>query len=238
MLRLILRYYLLHFPNDCHIIIGEGELIEVFLVLACQLVWILTNLGYHDLWMMGRNGGFLVVQDFLVKFLAISESNVLDVDAIYSRKGYHTLCQIGDADRLAHIEDEDLASLTHGSCLQYQLAGFWNEHEETDDVGMGNGDRTAHRNLLLEDWDNGAVAAQDIAESCSDKLGDALYLAIHNRLVQCLTINLADSLAAAHHVGWIHSLIGRNHHKLLCTCLLYTSPSPRDRTSSRKPSSA
>ena len=191
MLALVLWYDLLHLLHYCHIIVGEGELIEVFLVLACQLVWILTNLGYHNLWMMGWNGRLLVVQNFLEEFLTISESNVLDVDAIYSRKGYHTLCQIGDADWLAHIEDEDLASLTHGSSLQYQLAGFRDQHEETDDVGMGDGDRTAHRNLLLEDWDNGTVTSQDIAESCSDKLGDALYLAIHNRLVQCLAVDLA-----------------------------------------------
>ena len=79
---------------------------------------------------------------------------------------------------------------------------------------MGDCDRTAHRYLLLEDWNNGTVTSQDIAESCSNKLGNALYFAIHNRLVQCLAINLADSLAAAHHVGWVHSLIGRDHHKL------------------------
>ena len=165
--------------------------------------------------MMGWNGCLLVVQYFLVKLLTISKSYVLDVDAFYSRKGYHALCQVGDADWLSHVEDEDLASLTHGSCLQYQLAGFRNEHEETDDVGMGDGDRTTHRNLLLEDWDNRTVAAQDITESCGNKLGDALDLAIHNRLVQCLAVDLADSLAAAHHIGWVHSLIGRDHHKLL-----------------------
>ena len=199
MLALVLWYDLLHLLHDCHIIVGEGELIEVFLVLACQLIRILTNLGYHDLWMMGWNRSFLIVQNFLEEFLSISESNVLDVDAIYSRKGYHTLCQIGDADWLAHIEDENLASLTHGSRLQYQLAGFWNEHEETDDVRMGDSDRTAHRYLLLEDWNNGTVTSQDIAESCGNELGNALYLAINNRLVQCLAINLADSLAAAHH---------------------------------------
>ena len=80
---------------------------------------------------------------------------------------------------------------------------------------MGNGNRTAHCYLLLEDWNNGTVTSQDITESCGNKLGDALYLAINNRLVQRLAIDFTDSLAAAHHVGWVHSLIGRDHHKLL-----------------------
>ena len=154
MLALVLWNNLLHLLHYCHIIVGEGEVVEFLLVLARQLVWILTNLGYHDLWMMGWNRSFLIVQNFLEEFLSISESNVLDVDAIYSRKGYHALCQVGDADWLAHIEDEDLASLTHGSRLQYQLAGFRDQHEETDDVGMGDGDWTARRYLLLEDWNN------------------------------------------------------------------------------------
>ena len=105
----VLWHYLLHLLHDSHIILGEGELIEVFLILASQLVWILTNLGYHNLLMMGWNGRLLVVQNFLEEFLTISESNILDVDAIYSRKGYHTLCQVGDTDWLTHIEDEDLA---------------------------------------------------------------------------------------------------------------------------------
>ncbi len=79
-------------------------------------------------------------------------------------KGYHTLCQVGDADWLAHVEDEDLAALTHRSCLQYQFAGFRDQHEETDDVGMGDGDWTARRYLLLEDWDHRTVATQDVAQ--------------------------------------------------------------------------
>ena len=72
---------------------------------------------------------------------------------------------------------------------------------------MGDGDWTAHRYLLLEDWDHRTIAAQDVAESCGDKLGDALDLAIYNRLVQRLTVDLADSLAASHHVGWIYCLV-------------------------------
>ena len=84
---------------------------------------------------------------------------------------------------------------------------------------MGDGDRTAHRNLLLEDWNNGTVAAQDITETGGDKLSNSLDLAIYYRLVQRLAVDLADSLAASHHVGWIHSLVGRDHHKLLGTVL-------------------
>ena len=30
-----------------------------------------------------------------------------------------------------------------------------------------------------------------------------------------MAVDLADSLAASHHVGWVHSLVGRDHHKLL-----------------------
>ena len=111
------------------------------------------ELGYHNLWMMGWNGRLLVVQNFLEEFLTISESNVLDVDAIYSRKGYHTLCQVAMRTGLPISKTKISPPLPMVPASNTNLQAFRNQHEETDDVGDGYGDRTAHRNLLLEDWD-------------------------------------------------------------------------------------
>ena len=54
------------------------------------------------------------------------------------------------------------------------------------------------------------------------------------------TVETAASLIAEVRKAGIQSLVGhhRRHHQQVRTCLLYTSPSPRDRQKSRMPSSA
>ena len=73
---------------------------------------------------------------------------------------------------------------------------------------MGDSERTAISNLLLEQRDDGTVATQHITEAGCDKLGDALYLAFGNGFIELLTVNLTDALAAAHHIGGIDCLVG------------------------------
>ena len=48
----------------------------------------------------------------------------------------------------------------------------------------------------------------------------------------------ADTAASAAEGAFVQKIRGRSTRSLTVTCLLYTSPSPRDRTRSRMPSSA
>ena len=49
---------------------------------------------------------------------------------------------------------------------------------------MGDSERTAISNLLLEQGDDRTVATQHITEAGGDKLGDALYLAFGNGFIE------------------------------------------------------
>ena len=44
----------------------------------------------------------------------------------------------------------------------------------------------------------------------------AFHLSILDSFIQTLYINLTDAFRTSHYVGWIHSLVGRNHDKFLC----------------------
>ena len=79
--------------------------------------------------------------------------------------------------------------------------------------------RSAPLDLFLKQRNNRTVRAQHITETRSDKLSDSLHFAILLRLIQTLHINFADTLGAPHHIGGIHRLVRRHHHKLLCPIL-------------------
>ncbi len=71
---------------------------------------------------------------------------------------------IQNPDLLPHVEDEDLATMPHGSRLQHELNGFGDGHEESPDVGICYRNRTTHLNLPLEERHNASPAAKDIPE--------------------------------------------------------------------------
>ena len=192
--------------------VGGGE--EAFFVLAGYVVVVLSNGGYHYLGMMGGLGLLLVVKNFLIELLAFAEAGELDFYAFCPRELYHALGKVDNADWGSHVEDEDFASLAHGAGFEDELACLWDEHEEADDVGMGDGDGTTLEQLLPEDGNDAAVAAQDIAKAGGDELGDALDLALLNGFVEGLAVDFADALGASHDIGGIDSLVGGNHDKL------------------------
>lgn len=57
---------------------------------------------------------------------------------------------VGDPDRLAHLEDERLAGLADRTGLDDQLARLLDRHEVAGDVGVGDGERAAVVDLLRE----------------------------------------------------------------------------------------
>ena len=212
---LVLRNDFLHNLDDGHVVESLGDFHQAALVFAGGLVVIFAGPGHLDFRIGGREGTLAVIEHLLVELLSVAESGELDFHIGSSGKLDHALGQIHDLHRLAHVEDEDFPALAHGAGLENQFAGLRDEHEEADDVRMGDGDRTAVRYLLLEDRDHAAVGAEDIAEAGGHELGHALDLARLDGLAEALAVDFADSLAAAHHVGRIHGLVGGYHHEFL-----------------------
>ena len=131
----------------------------------------------------------------------------------------HSLCQVCDTNRLAHVEDIDLTPITHGTRLQHQLTSLRNQHKVTDNVRMRYGDRTTVPDLLAENRDDRTVATQYITKTGSHKLRYPLHFPCLDSLIQTLHIDFTDTLATSHHIGRVHRLVRTYHHKLLGTIL-------------------
>ena len=96
-----------------------------------------------------------------MEFLARPKPDVLDIDLlaehivtlyIVSAQTDHALCELHYPHRLAHIQDQDIATRTQGTGLQYELSGLTNTHEVPRHLWMRNRHRTATANLLPEQW--------------------------------------------------------------------------------------
>ena len=93
--------------------------------------------------------------------------------------------------------------------LEHKTAGFGNKHEVANNIGIGNGNGTAVPDLALENGNYRAVAAQNIAETGSDKLCGILVT------VERLAVNFAQTFRTSHHVGGVYSLVGGYHDEAL-----------------------
>src|SRR3984957_1666305 len=76
----------------------------------------------------------------------------------------HSPRQIPDPHRLAHVEHEYVAALSHRTGLNHELRGFRDGHEIADYLGMRDGDRPAGFYLLIEERHDRPRRGQDIAE--------------------------------------------------------------------------
>ena len=83
------------------------------------------------------------------------------------------LGQVDDLDRLAHVEQEDLAALAHGGGLEHELDGLGDGHEVARHLRVRDGDGPAGGDLLLEDRDDRAGGAEHVAEPDGLELGRA-----------------------------------------------------------------
>ena len=88
---LIFRHDLLHFSHDLHVVILQGEVVEVHFVLARQLVGVFADGSHLDLRVDGRLGLLRVVEHLLVEVLAVAQTRVFDLDVFGSREFYHAL---------------------------------------------------------------------------------------------------------------------------------------------------
>ena len=80
---------------------------------------------------------------------------------------------------------------------------------------MGDGQRTAFCQLLTETGNDGAVAAQHITETGSDKAGFTGLPAFTDSDAQALHIHLCQTFGSSHNVGRVDGFIGRDHDELV-----------------------
>jgi len=79
MLTLVLGNDMLHLPHRLHIIVLLTDSHKIIKPMAYLLIVILADLGYLNLLIKGRLGDFLVVEDFLIQFLAIAQARELNL---------------------------------------------------------------------------------------------------------------------------------------------------------------
>ena len=191
---------------------------------------------------------FLCHELLLVELLARTKARVfnLDIDIRFETGEADQVAREGvNLDRAAHVKDEDLAAAGVGARQKHEADSLGNRHEIADDVGVGNRDRTSLLDLLLEDRDDTAVGAEDVAETNGHKLGlnvaeefgvghqvklllaaaslrivgkelrDLRCLALLDLRVKTLDDHLAQTLRSAHDVGGIDRLVSGDQHEAL-----------------------
>ena len=183
-------------------------------------------------------------QLLLIELLARAQPGVDHLDVLIR-------FEAGEADEVAgqgvdlhggsHVEDEDLAAVGVGAGEEDEAHGLGDRHEVADDIRVRDRDGAALGDLLLEQGDDGAVGAEDVAEAHGDKLGvdvlpvqrlivpfagglvaqvgeelgDLIGFARLDLGIEGLDDHLAKALGGAHDVGGVHGLVRRDEDKTL-----------------------
>lgn len=203
----------LHGGDGGHVVEGAGEGDQGVDLRAHLRPVVFPHARHADLLVERRPRLLLVAEHLLVELLAVAKARVLDLNALRSAQLDHAPRQVGDTHRLPHVEHEDLTALASCAGLKDKLARLRDQHEEPYDVRVRHGHGAAGLDLPLEQRDHRAVGAQDVAEARRDELGRSPHRAVALGLVQALHVDLADALAAPHHVRRVHSLVGGHHHE-------------------------
>ena len=218
MVALVLGDHLLHELDGVYDLDLLGQGVETGVGVEDVGIVVFAHLGYLDFGIVGRDGVLFIAEDFLVELLARTETGVLYLDVF----AYLVTCQldhaggeVDDFDGVAHVEDEDFIAIAQGGGFHDETTCLGDGHEETDDIGVGDGDWSAFLYLMLEAGDDGAVAAEDIAEPRGDESGAALDLACLDGAAETLTVDFGEPLAAAHDAGGVDGLVGGDHDHLL-----------------------
>ena len=124
------------------------------------------------------------------------------------------MCEVCDSYWLAHVEDEDFSSVSDGSCFEYESAGFRYEHEVAYDVGVCDGDGSSLLYLFAEEWYDGSVGSEYVAESCGDELCGACDGVLLDGFVEALYVDFAEPFGASHDVGGVDGFVGGYHDEL------------------------
>lgn len=128
----------------------------------------LPLVGDVDLGVVCGCGSLLGGEDLLEKFFPRAKTSINYVDVLVglvAREVDQVLGQFADQHGLAHVEDKDRSVVRQGCCLEHKLGGLGDGHEVALHVGVGYGDGPSIGYLLLEDRDDAATGAQDVAEA-------------------------------------------------------------------------
>ena len=118
--------------------------------------------------MPGRDDPLAFGDKFLIKLFTGAQAGVADLDInirFLARQADHVPGHLVDSDRLAHLEEEDLAVAAHRPGLEDELGRLLDRHEIAGDLGVGDGDRAAELDLALEQRQHRAGRAEDVAEA-------------------------------------------------------------------------
>ena len=129
-------------------------------------------------------------QQLLIELLAGTQPGVdyLDIHIRFkAAEADHLARHVVNAHGLPHVEHEHLAALGVSPGLQDERNSLRDRHKEARHALVGNRHRAALGDLLLEQRDNAAVAAKDIAEADGDVICAAVTVhRLHDHLAQTL----------------------------------------------------
>ena len=166
--------------------------------------------GGPDLGVRRGQGFFVVEIQLLVELLARPHAGKLHLDGVFGQPGQPDQVpgQIDDPHGLAHFQDEDLAAAAHGGGLQHELRGLGNGHEVAFHAGVGDGDRAAAADLLLEDRNHAPGRAEHVSEPNHG-------VACGRLLRERVDVSLGDLLGDAHDAGGMDRLVRGDEHEVL-----------------------
>ncbi len=148
-----------------------------------------------------------------MELLAGTQAGEHDRDFARTQAGQadHVLGELDDVDRLTHVEHEKLAAGREAAGVEHEMHRLGNRHEITLHVRVGDRDRSAALDLMLEHRHHASAAAQHVAEPHhGERAAGSTRRLAHDHLGQ--------PLGRPHHAGRRHGLVGRDHHQLLHVC--------------------
>src|SRR5207237_3601053 len=109
--------------------------------------------------------------ELLVELLAGSRADEVDADlgGVLTREADHLLGELDDLDRLAHVEDEDVALAADRAGLDHKRRRLGDRHEEAGHLRMRDRERAALLDLAAKYRDHAARRAGHGPEAPSDE---------------------------------------------------------------------
>ena len=153
----------------------------------------------------------LAHKHFLIKLFARAQAGENNGNVLIrpvSREENQIACQVENADRLPHVEDENLPAFGVRSRLKYQGNGLRYRHKIPDNIGVRDSHRPSKLDLAAEERDHAPVAPQHVPETHR-------HVFRFGAFVIGLDDHFTDALACAHDIGRIDGFISRDHHKTL-----------------------
>jgi len=145
-----------------------------------------------------RVRAFLCRQDFLEELLARTQPRKLDVDVLVGLQAVEAdqlLGDVHDHHGLAHVQHEDLAALSQNGRLQNQRNRLRNRHEIALHFPVRHGQRPAVLELLQEERQDAAPAAQHVPKAHGHEFGTWF-----DRLTMTICVTLSHLFVTLSHL--------------------------------------